>query len=84
MAGPELSSAPKGYSLGRLDARAGSGAGQLFRHGVLVKTHPRLLWEDRYLTGLPVRDLGHRGNTIIRMAWLPPSMLCPSRPVRWE
>ncbi len=25
--------------------------GRLFRRGVLVKTHPRLLWEDRYLTG---------------------------------
>jgi hypothetical protein len=25
--------------------------GKLSRHGVLVKAHPRLLWEDRYLTG---------------------------------
>jgi hypothetical protein len=55
MAGPEVSSAPKGYSLGSLNARADSGAGQPFRHGVLVKTHPRLLWEDRCLTGPPRR-----------------------------
>ena len=38
-----VGSAPKGYWLGCLDACADSGAGQLFRHGVLVKTHPRLL-----------------------------------------
>jgi hypothetical protein len=25
--------------------------GKLFRHGVLVQACPRLLWEDRYLTG---------------------------------
>ena len=35
--------APKECCLGCLDARADSGAGQQFRHGVLVKTHPRLL-----------------------------------------
>ena len=29
--------------------------GKLFRHGVLVKTHPRLLWEGKYLTGPPRR-----------------------------
>jgi hypothetical protein len=39
---------------------------------VLVKAHPRLLWEDRYLTGPPRRDLGYRGNAIIRIAWPPP------------
>jgi len=38
-----VGSAPKGYCLGCLDACADSGAGQQFRHGVLVKTHPRLL-----------------------------------------
>jgi hypothetical protein len=27
----------------------------LFRHGVLVKAQPRLLWEGKYLTGLPRR-----------------------------
>jgi hypothetical protein len=27
----------------------------LFHHGVLVKTHPRLLWEGNYLTGPPRR-----------------------------
>jgi hypothetical protein len=53
-----VGSAPKGYCLGCLDARADSGAGQLFCHGVLVKTHPRLLWEDRCLSGPPRRDLG--------------------------
>ena len=52
--------APKGYCPGCLAACADSGAGQLFRHGVLVKAHPRLLWEDRCLTGPPRRDLGHR------------------------
>ena len=41
---------------------------QLFRHGVLVKTRPRLLGEDSYLTGPPRRDLGHRGNAISRIA----------------
>jgi hypothetical protein len=50
--------------------------GKLFRHGVLVKAHPRLLWEDRYLTGPSRRDLGYRGNAIIRIAWPPPRMLC--------
>jgi hypothetical protein len=35
---------------------------------VLVKTHPRLLWEHRYLTGPSRRDLGHRGNAISRIA----------------
>jgi len=63
-----VGSAPKGCCLGCLDACAGSGAGQLFRHGVLVKTHPRLLREDRYLTGPPRWDLGHRGNAISRIA----------------
>jgi hypothetical protein len=29
---------------------------------------PCLLWEDRYLTGPPRRDLGHCGNAIIRIA----------------
>jgi hypothetical protein len=54
--------------LGCPDARAGSGAGQLFHHGVLGQTCPRLLWEDRYLTS-PLRwDLGHRGNAISRIA----------------
>ena len=38
-----VGSAPKGYCLGCLDACADSGAGQQFRDGVLVKTHPRLL-----------------------------------------
>ena len=57
---------------------------KLFRHGVLVKTHPRLLREDRYLTGPPRRDLGHGGNAVIRIAWPPPWVLCSSRPVRWE
>jgi hypothetical protein len=75
-----VGSAPKEYCLGWLDARADSGAGKLFRHGVLVKTHPRLLWEDRYLTGPPRRDLGHRGNAVIRIAWPPPWMLCSCRP----
>ena len=42
--------------------------GKLFHHGVLVKTHPRLLEEDSYLTGPPRRDLGHRGNAISRIA----------------
>ena len=46
-----MGSAPKGCCPGCLDDRADSGAGQLFRHGVLVKTRQRLLWEDRYLTG---------------------------------
>ena len=63
-----VGSAPKGYWLGCLDACADSGAGQLFRHGVLVKTRPRLLGEDSYLTGPPRRDLGHRGNAISRIA----------------
>jgi hypothetical protein len=58
--------------------------GKLFRHGVLVKAHPRLLGEDSYLTGPPRRDLGHRGNVVIRNAWRPAWMLCSSRPVRWE
>jgi hypothetical protein len=58
--------------------------GRLFRRGMLVKTHPRLLWEDRYLPGPPRRDLGHRGHAVIRIAWPPPWMLCSSRPVRWE
>ena len=49
--------------------------GTLFRYGVLVKAHPCLLWEDSYLTGPPRRDLGYRGNAIIRMAWLPPRVL---------
>jgi hypothetical protein len=54
--------------LGCLDACADSGAGQQFRDGVLVKTHPRLLWADRYLTGPLRRDLGHRGNAVSRIA----------------
>jgi hypothetical protein len=61
--------------LGCLDARAGSGAGQAVPHGVLVKAHPHLLWEDRYLTRPPRGDLGYRGSAIIRMAWPPPRML---------
>ena len=36
-----VGSAPKGYCLGCLAARADSGAGQLFRHGVLAKARPR-------------------------------------------
>jgi hypothetical protein len=28
-----------------LDAAPDSGAGQAFRHGVLVKAHPHLLWK---------------------------------------
>jgi hypothetical protein len=60
-----VGSAPKGYCL---VACADFGAGQLFRHGVLVKTRQRLLWEDRYLTGPPRRDLGHCGNAISRIA----------------
>ena len=63
-----VGSAPKGYCLGCLDACADSGAGQQFRHGVLVKTRPRLMGEDSYLTGPPRRDLGHRGNAISRIA----------------
>jgi hypothetical protein len=65
---PAGGSAPTGYCLCCLDTRAGSGAGQLFRHGVLGQAHPRLLWEDRYLTGPPRRDLGHCGNAISRIA----------------
>jgi hypothetical protein len=42
--------------------------GKLFRHGVLVKAHPRLLWEDSYLAGPPRRDLGHHGNAVLRFA----------------
>ena len=80
-----VGSAPKGDCLGCLGARDGAPPlGQLFRHGVLVKTHPRLLREGRYLTGPPSQDLGHRGNAISRIAWPPPWMLCSSRPVRWE
>ena len=71
-----MGSAPKGYCLGCLDADTPTPAlGTLFRHGVLVKAHPRLLWEDRYLTGPPRGDLGYRGNAIIRIAWPPPRML---------
>jgi hypothetical protein len=38
--------------LGCLGARDGAPPlGKLFRHGVLVKTYPRLLWEGNYLPG---------------------------------
>jgi len=47
-----VGSAPKGDCLGCLGARDGAPPlGKLFRHGVLVKTHPRLLWEGNYLPG---------------------------------
>jgi hypothetical protein len=41
----------------------------LIRHGVLVKTHPRLLWEGKYLTGpqrrgsRPLRQRGRQDCT---------------------
>jgi len=51
-----VGSAPKGDCLGCLGARDGAPPlGKLFGHGVLVKTHPRLLWEGRCLTGPPRR-----------------------------
>ena len=49
-----VGSAPKGDCLGCLGARDGAPPlGKLFRHGVLVKAHPRLLREGRYVTGPP-------------------------------
>src|SRR5262249_33725892 len=52
---------------GCLGARDGAPPlGKLFRHGVLVKTHPRLLWEGNYLPGpaapgsRPWRQRGHQ------------------------
>ena len=49
-----VGSAPKGDCLGCLGARDGAPPlGKLFGHGVLVKTHPRLMWEGRYVTGPP-------------------------------
>ena len=42
--------------------------GKPFCHGVLGQAHPRLLCEDRCLTGPPRRDLGHRRNAISRIA----------------
>jgi hypothetical protein len=71
-----VGSAPKQYCLGCWTPAPDSGAGQAVPHGVLVKANPRLLWEDRYLTGPPRGDLGYRGNAIIRIAWPPPRMLC--------
>ena len=80
-----VGSAPKGDCLGCLGARDGAPPlGKLFRHGVLVKAHPRLLREGRYLTGPPRRrsrlwrQRGHQDCTA------PSWMLCSSRPVRWE
>jgi len=63
-----VGSAPKGYCPGCLAARADSGAGQLFRPGALVQARPRLLWEDRYLTGPAAPGSRHRGNAISRIA----------------
>ena len=41
-----MGSAPKGDCLGCRGARDGAPPlGMLFRRGVLVKTHPRLLWK---------------------------------------
>ena len=76
-----VGSAPRGDCLGARDGAPP--LGKLFRHGVLVQAHPRLLWEGRYLTGPPRRDVGHGGNAVVRIAW-PLPWLLSSRPVRWE
>jgi hypothetical protein len=64
-----VGSAPKGYCpelpgrLRRLRALASCSAmASWFRPA------RALLWEDRYLTGPPCRDLGHRSYAISRMA----------------
>ena len=58
--------------------------GKLFRHGVLVKTHPRLLWEGNYLPGLAAPGIS--AMAAARSAGLQAAILdvCSSRPVRWE
>ena len=42
------------------------------------------LGKDSYLAGPPRRDLGHRGNLVIRGCVAAGWMGCSSRPVRWE
>ena len=73
-----VGSAPESVLLGCLDTCAGSALGKL-RDGVLVQTHRRLPWEGSYLTGPPRRDVGHRGNAVIRIAWPLPWLLSPGR-----
>ena len=51
-----VGSAPKRGLLGLLGRpRRAPPLGKLFRHGVLVKTHPRLLLEGKYVIGPPRR-----------------------------
>ena len=58
--------------------------GKLFRHGVLVQAHPRLLWEGNYLPGLAAPGIS--AMAAARSAGLQAAILdvCSSRPVRWE